>query len=874
MFRRKRKQSDFKAEIEAHLILETDRLREQGLGEAEAQTAARLAFGNVALANERFYEASPWSWWENLATDVRYALRGLARAPGFTAAVLAALALGIGANTALFTVVNTVLLQSLPYPNADRIVTIDRPQAAGVSVPMFTYWEQNNPGFIDLAAYQAGVSMNADSGDKPELVEVIKASRNYFRLFGGNPILGRTFAAEEDQPGGRPGLVISYGLWQRRLAGDRSILGKAIRLGGSLYTVIGVLAPGFHAYPPADVWMPLQADPNSVDQTHILTVSGRLSANTTLAKANSQMALIGKQYVQSHPQQLGGEDQIEVALMQEQMTGDIRPALLVLLGAVGLVLLIACANVANLLLARATGRQREIAVRIAIGAGRGRIVRQLLTESLLLAFIGGIAGLALGSWGVHALLKLSPGDLPRLQEMTSFPALDPWVAGFTFVLAAVTGVLFGVFPALALSRPDLASSLKESRGQGGTALKHNRVRGALVAAEVAVAVVLLCGAVLLIRSFAAMHNVRLGFDPHNLLTMQVSLAGSGYSESSKVDRLAREFEDRAVRIPGVESAAIASSLPLWSNMDMVFDIPGRPPIKGRKFTGDVQWRIVSAHYFDVLRIPLVSGRLLRAGELGRTVVINQTMAHKFWPDADPLGQTIMIGHGLGPLEQGVAEVVGVVGDVRELHLSRDAPSIMYQAPSQIPDSATLFLNSLEPKAVMVRTRPGVAAMSVSEAVQQALLAGDRLPATKVRTMEEAGLDSTARQNFNVMLLGLFATIALMLAAVGIYGVMSYTVEQRTHEIGIRAALGASRRHTLSLVLLQAFRMTLIGVAAGVAASFGFTRLMTAQLFGVKPSDPVTFVAVPLILLAVAIAAAFVPALRASSVNPIVALRHE
>ena len=620
--------------------------------------------------------------------------------------------------------------------------------------------------------------------------------------------------------------------------------------------------------------MPLQADANSRDQAHVLMVSGRLPRATTLVEANSWMAVIGQRYVQMHPQQLGNDDRLQVTPMQQQITGGIRPALLILLGAVGLVLMIACSNVANLLLARATGRQREIAVRAAIGAGRGRIVRQLLTESLLLALAGGALGVVLGSWGLRALLAFAPGDLPRIQEMASIPALDPWVAGFTILLAVVTGVLFGLFPAMWFSRTELASSLKESSGRACTGLEHNRTRSVLVAAEVAIAVVLLCGAVLLIRSFAAMHNMSLGFDPHNLLTMQVSLAGPGYSKSSDVDRFAQQFVERAERIPGVESAAIANALPLWGRQDMVFDIPGRPPIEGYKFTGDVQWRFVSPHYFDVLRIPLVSGRFLHEQEPGRTVVISQAMAHKYWPNTDPVGQTIFIGPGLGPaFEEGVTEIVGVVGDVRE-RLDGGPWSVMYQAPAQIPDGAMVVVNELQPDAIMVRTRPGVAPMSVSRAVQQALLAGDKLPAMKVRTMDQVSLDSTARQNFNLLLLGLFAAMALLLAAVGIYGVMSYSVEQRRHEIGIRMALGAGRSDVLNLMVIQGFRMTLIGVGIGILGALALTRFLSGLLFGVKPTDPLTFLVVALILTAVALLACYIPARRATKVDPMAALRYE
>jgi putative ABC transport system permease protein len=807
--------------------------------------------------------------------DLKHSLRVVRQSPSLTITVVAAIALGIGANTAMFTVINTVLLDRLPYPESDRIVDIARPGGGAISEPLFTYWEQNNPGFVHLSAYHAGASMNLNGGDRPELVETISASRNYFQLFGANPILGRAFTTAEDSPGGPRAMVLSYGLWQRRFGNDPAILSKTLTLGGAPYAIVGVLSPSFKPYPPADVWIPLQADPNSINYAGILTVSGRLSSGTTLAQANAQMAAIGKRYVESHSQALKNYTEIRVNFMRQQITGDVRPALLILLGAVVLVLLIACPNIANLLLTRAAARHREMAIRAALGAARGRIVGQLLTESLVLAFAGGTLGLVLGSWGVHFLVAFVPGNLPRLQEMAAIPALDPQVAGFTFLLTAVTGVLFGLVPAFHLSRTELTIALNESGGRQGAGLKQGRTRNLLVAAEVAIAVVLLCGAVLLIRSFAAMHSASLGFDPNNLLTMEVSLAGPGYSKSSRVDRLVRQFVERAERIPGVESAALASALPLWGRMDMIFDIPGRTPPEGRPFLADVQWRFVSAHYFDVLRIPLLSGRLMHEQEPGRTVVINQSMARKFWPGANPIGQTIFIGPGLGPTYQvGVTEIVGVVGDMRERLDQVDPQPVMYQTYSQIPDADMALVNGYEAGAVLIRTLPGVATVSISQAIQQALLADDQLPATKVRTTPQLSLDSTARQNFNLLLLGMFAAIALLLAAVGIYGVTSCSVEQRTHEIGIRTALGANRRSILSLVLAQVLRLTLAGIAAGVVASFALTRLLSAQLFEVKPLDPLTFAAVPLILLGVALLAGCLPARRVSRLDPLVALRHD
>ena len=840
-------------------------------GPQESPTIIKTTKRTPSRMNWSRYCAVLSGWLENPATEISYATRTLLKSPAFTLPVIGALALGIAANTAIFTVVNAVLLHPLPYPDSERIVRMGRP-TINASEPMFAFWEQNNPGFQDLSAYLPISGVNLTTGERPEVVDAIKASQNYFRLFGAIPIVGRTFTADDDRPSGPHVLVMSYGLWQHRFGGDSGILGKAVNLSGSSYTVIGVCSPAFKPEPAADVWIPLQADVNSTNQAHILMVSGRLPPGVTLEQANAMMRVLGKRYVETHPQQLGHDEALQVSYLARQMTSDVRPALLVLLGAVGLVLLIACANIANLLLARSIGRQREIAIRCAIGASRSRIIGQLLTEALLLALVGGALGLALGRAGVVGLLALAPPDLPRIQELASLPALDPAVTAFTLLVAIVTGLMFGLFPALQLSRPDLVSSLKESAGQAGGGLKHNRTRSLLVGAEVTIAVVLLCGAVLLIRSFIAMHRVELGFDPRQMLTMEI--APDTHLKSREVDVLVRELVDTVERIPGVESAAFASALPLWGQMDMVFDLPGHAPLEGFKFTGDVQWRFVSAHYFDELRIPLRSGRLFREQETAHTVIVSEAMAHKYWPNANPVGQTILIGDRLGPgFDEGQVLIVGVVGDVRE-RLQFGATPVMYQMPSQIPDRAFALVMNLEHSAMLVRTRSGVAPMSVAEPVKQALMTDANAAAAKVRTMDQVSLDSTARQNFSLLLLGIFAAMALLLAAIGIYGVMSYSVGQRTHELGIRSALGANRADILSLVLKQALRVAIAGIGVGIAAALGLTRFLRAQLFEITTTDPFTFAAVPAILLLIALAAAYRPAVRASRVNPVTALRQE
>ncbi len=564
--------------------------------------------------------------------------------------------------------------------------------------------------------------------------------------------------------------------------------------------------------------------------------------------------------------------------MQDHIIGGLRlrSSLLILLGAVSLVLLIACANVANLLLARALGRQKEMAIRSAVGAGRGRLVRQLLTESVLLAMAGGGLGLALGACGVRCLAARTPANLLFVQDLTGAPAVDPRVTGFVVALAVITGVLFGLFPALQIARTDLACSLKESSPGTDTDRDHYSARDILVVGEIAVAVVLVCGAMLLIRSFIALQRANTGFDPRNLLTMRVALAGPEYTNATVVSRLARQIEGRVDRIPGVEAAAMGSSLPYGPISDMIFDIPGRPPTKGYKFTGDVLWCFVSPQYFKTLKMPLMLGRSFREHEPAHTVIINEAMARKFWPKENPVGRSIVIGAGLGPaLDQGPTEIVGVVGKVPAWTWNGGTAPIMYQLWSQIPAGGLKVWSGLFPAAIAVRTKPGVAPMSVSRAVQRALRSGGfDLAAAQIQTMEQARLDSTPQMNLDGVLLGAFAAFALLLAAVGLFGVISYTVQQRTREIGIRMALGAQSEDVFKLIVGQGMRLALAGVCIGIVGALGLTRFLRSLLYGVKPTDPLTFAAVSLIPASVAFLACCIPARRATKVDPMVALRYE
>ena len=822
---------------------------------------------------------------ENFLADLRHSIRLLIKAPGFLLVAVAALALGIGANTAIFSVVNVVLLKPLPYPEPHRIMRIAREFKDGrgdsTSIPKFMAWRRSQ-AFDSMAIYDfVGPGLNLGGGDRPEQVKGVHVSAGYFRVFGISPSFGRTFTQEEDLPNGPKAAVLTYKSWKNRFGGDPGLIGKALMLSGESYTVVGVLPAGFEPDPPADVFIPLQADPNSVNQGHYLLCAGRLKPGVTLQAAKAQMKVLGEQFRAANPDVMDKNESVTVVPLQEALVGDVRPALLILVGAVGFVLLIACANVANLLLARATSRHREIAIRSAIGASRARLVRQFLTESILLAVASAAVGFVLGAWGVRVLLALSPGNIPLISDESHsaafVSALDWRVLLFTFGVALLTGIVFGLFPALHVSRLDVNSSLKETGGRSGTGLRHNRARGALVVSEMALALILLVGAALMIRTFVRLRNIQPGFDSHDVLTLQTSMTGGRYSTTAQMENLIRQAAQRIEGLPGVESAASAVMLPIEGGIDLPFTIEGRPLASGERFTGDVQWRSVSAHYFNVFKIPLLRGRVFDdrdTGKSARVVIINEAMAKKYWPKEDAVGKIITIGKGIGPeFEEPPRQIAGVVGSVRENGLTSGDQPVMYIPAGQVQDKLTRLANSVIPLSWAVRTAMDPLALSAS--IQHEFLAVDgQLPVSKIRTMEQVMSESTARQNFNMLLLSIFAGMALLLAAIGIYGLMSYTVEQRTQEIGIRMALGAGRSEMLRLVIVQGMRLTGIGVALGLAAAYGLTRLLASLLFGVKASDPLTFAVVAAILTSVALLASYIPARRATKVDPIIALRYE
>ncbi len=807
--------------------------------------------------------------------DLRYACRLLLKSPGFTAVAALTLALGIGANTAIFTLINSVLLRPLPYPESERLLLAQRRFPRGtaptISIPRFDYWRRNNRVFKHLAAFDilgAGYNLTAPDAD-PERLKGVRATADFFKVIGVSPALGRGFLPEEDLPGGPRVVVITHGLWQRRFGGDAGLIGRRLTLGGEPYTVVGIMPPDFQFFPEADLWTPLQPLVKPTDQANYLLCLGRLRNGITPEQAQAQMDLVARQFRQEHPNLVSPTEGVALGTLQELLVGNIRPALLVLMAAVGCVLLIACANVANLLLARAASRGKEIAVRVALGAGRLRLLRQLLIESALLAVAGGALGVLLGYWGLKALLAASPAQIPLVRI-----GMDLRVLGFSLAVSLLTGVVFGLVPALHASRPDLNETLKEGVGRTTAGGGRRTLGSLLVVAETALALVLAVSAGLLIETFARLRAVPAGFDPRNVLTMQMSLTGARFSTTPQLDAFFRKVLQRLEVLPGVEAAAAVPTLPLELGPDVPYEIEGRSDNQNNP---NSQWRNITPNYFRVMKIPLLRGRYFNDGDTGQSppvIIVNQTFARRFWGDRDPIGERITLGRVMGKdFAEPPRQVVGVVGDLREQGLDRPVPLTMFVPCSQVPSAFTALLFRLVPVTWVVRTSGEP--FSLAQAIQREILSVDRgQPVANIRSMEQVMAGSIARQSFNMLLLGVFAGLALLLAAVGMYGVMAYSTSQRTHEMGIRVALGAGRSQVARLVLGEGLRLALAGVLIGLGGAFGLTRLLASLLFGVRPTDPATFGAVSVLLLTVALAACYLPARRAMRTDPLTALRYE
>jgi putative ABC transport system permease protein len=869
-------------ELAQHLDDVYQRALKSGATEAEAKSTAlrELATDDFMQKemrrSETPYKESPVAggptqsnFLTDLLHDLRYAARLQRKNPGFTIIAVIALALGIGANTAIFSVVNTVLLRPLPYKDPERLVMVwedatkhgyprDTPAAAN-----FVDWRDQSQVFEGMAAI-ADTSFNLTGSGEPERLEGRRVSANMFPLLGVEPQIGRVFTAAEDQPGAQRVVLLSHALWQRRFGGDPGIVGQSLTLNGETYVVVGVM-PARFKFPSSDdqAWVPIAFTQEEAGNrnTHYLEVLARLKSGVSLSQAQSEMSTIAARLQQQYPQQNADLGAV-VQPLHEHLVGDIKPALLVLLGAVGLVLLIACANVANLLLARAAVRQKEIAVRVALGARRWRLIRQFLTESVLLSTLGGLVGLAIAYGGMVLLKAFIPENISQARAIS----IDLKVLSFTLLVSVATGLIFGLTPAIQAARFNQIETLKEGGRDAATGGGGKRLRGLLVMAEVAISLVLLIGAGLLINSFLRLRNVDPGFRAENLLTMKIVLPEPKYEEMERRSAFYTELIQRVQSLAGVRSAALTTNLPLYRQGNSIgINIEGRPaPPPGQELI--VVTRIISPGYFDTMSIPLLRGRQLTDQDTETTpnvVVISETMARRFWPGEDAVGRRIAVGRIRSPADW--VQVIGVAKDVRQFELNAEPKPQMYLTHRQF--------GFFDLRDLVVKT--DVDPASLAATVRKAVWEIDKdQPVSNIQTMEQILADSIARQRFSMMLLAIFAAVALVLAAVGIYGVMSYSVAQRTHEIGIRMALGAQTGAVLKLAVGYGMKLVMAGIVIGLIAAFALTRVMSTLLFGVTATDPTTFALISLLLIAVAVLASYLPARRATRVNPIIALRYE
>ena len=819
---------------------------------------------------------------ETLLQDLRYGVRVLLTRPGFTIVAIIALALGIGANSAIFSVVNGVVLRALPYKDPDRLMMVwsRRPMLQAreglseypVSAADFIDWRDRNQSFEEIAAFHSQ-PFNLTGAGEPEYLGGVRASANLFSLLGIEAQQGRTFLPEEDQPGAGHVVAISDGLWKRRFGADPNIVGQKLILNDEPYTVVGVLPKDFqfprkgelpagYQFPrQADFYTPLAWTPAQATNRgrNFLAVVGRLKAGFTMQQAQTDVDAIAEQLRQEYPQANANKD-IFIVSLHQQAVGKVRNALLVLLGAVGFVLLIACANVANLLLARAATRHKEFAIRTALGASRRRVIRQLLTESILLSLLGGVAGLLISLWGTDLLLAISPGNLPRTDSVS----IDGRVLAFTFALSVLTGIVFGLAPAIQVSKPDLNDALKEGGRASSIGFRHNRFRSLLVVSEIALSLVLLIGAGLMIRSFIRLLNVDPGLNPDHLLTLDVALPRNKYTGPQQV-AFFQQIIDRARAIPGVESAGTAYPLPLSGGEEgLGLGIENRTALPGEPFIAGGRW--VSADYLKVMGIALIQGREFTEGDginSPRVVMINEAMAHRYWPDEDAIGKRIAFDQVNG--QPNWREIVGINRDVRHTSLDSDPQPEMFIPFTQFP---TFFMT------LVLRTSGGDPLSFVAAARNEVLAVKNDQPISNVHKMQDLLANSVAQRRFNMLLLGVFAMIALLLSAVGIYGVMSYSVAQRSHEIGVRMALGAQSSDVLALVVKQGMTLALAGLGIGLAVAFVVTRIMASLLYEISATDPLTFAIIALLLGSVAFLACYLPARRATKVDPMIALRYE
>jgi len=877
--RRRALADDLATELDDHAARLTERYMREGMDLDRARAAARQHLGNVTRLREDIHDMTGFPWLDQLAHDIAHGVRQIRRAPAVAAVLIVTLALGIGANSAIFSVVNAVLLRPIPAPEPDHVVVLSTKYPEGsnyfTSDQKFNLWRRETALLQDISGNRRGV-VNLTKIDRPEQAEAAWVTENYFRLYGISLAKGRAFAAGETLPHGPPVAVLSDGLWKRSFGADPQIVGKRISVSDLDYEIVGVAAPGVQTLSgdPTDIWLPLAVEPVSTNQIHYFVTEARLAPGVGLSAVNSRLAVVAEQFRRDFPNAvaMGPQSTFAAQLSRDAYVANIRPSLLVLFGAVTLVLLIACVNVANLQVARVLARQREIAIRTALGASRGGIVRQLIAESLPLALVGGTLGLLVGNAGMHALLAFSPGSVPRVGTTGAGVTIDTRVVLFTALVSLATALAAGIGPALTGTRIDTNGILKD--GALGSAPRYLKVRSLLIVSELAIAVMLLIGAGLLIHSFVSLRSVDPGIAVNDVLTVRMSLSGPRFAKTEAVDRLIRSSVAGIEATPGVTSAAYTSYVPLEGGAIFPYIIDGRP-LTG-PFHGFGPWTSVSPHYFDVFAIRLVRGRVFTDADghnAPGVVIINEALAARSWPDADPLHARIFVGKGTGPeFDEPAREIVGIVANVHDGPLDRAPQPTMYVPAAQLTDglNARIVRGSV---AWVIHTAVGtqVSTAALEHALTQS---SGGLPVTRVRTMADVLARTTTRPAFNTWLLVVFAVLALLLASIGVYGLIAYAARQREPEIAIRMALGADGSAMRNLLLRSCAVLTGAGLAIGIVASWAGARVLTAFLYGVSPRDPVAFVVAPAILALVTLAAVWVPANRVTKANPAELLRME
>jgi predicted permease len=865
---------ELEEEMRLHRELKERELIADGTEAEEARYAAARAFGNTTALSESGHEAWGWRWLEDFAQDLRFGARMLRKNPGFTTTAVLTLALGIGANTAIFSVVNAVLLQPLPYRDPGRLVWADeytpRMNDSAVANPEYTNWKLNNQSFAAMAALGGGMPMNLTRVGKPEQVDSAQVTPNLLATLGVQPAIGRAFSEDEGRPGGSLAAILTDGMWKRKFGADANIVGKGITLDQESYTIVGVLPPGFRfperGFKP-EILVAFQLPPKvdwATTRMTLTQVIGRLKQGVTMEQANADLATLSKQSDAAMPAMFAHVRdglQVRTTELRDKLVGDVRPTLLILLVAVGVVLLIACVNIANLQLARTANRQKELAVRAAIGASRTRLLRQLLTEGGLIALLGGVLGLAGAAGGVRLLQLYAPENFLQVERI----AMDRWVLLFTLAITCVTVALFGAIPSLRASQPDVDAKLKGGRPTATSGGGQRRLRGALAVCELALAVVLLTASGLLIRSFVLLSNVDPGFDARQVLTVVTVLPMNKYKEAVQRNAFFDEVLRKLNGMPGVRSAGVTTSLPLTNfDQERMFTLEGQPdrPIAA---VPAVVAEDVSPRYFETLRVPLLAGRVFEerdAKSNTHSVIINQAFVQKYLGKQEAVGKRMRLGPQGAPWET----IVGVVGSVRRAKLDRGADPEIY-----LPHGRGGMPEILAGFAVRTESDPGSLASAIRDVVQEV---DPEQPVFDVRTMEQRIADAASGTRFNATLLGFFGFVALALAAVGVYGVIAYSVAERTHEIGIRVALGASSGDVAGMVMGQGTAMTAAGLVLGLGGAMLATRYLASLLYGITPRDPVTLGGAAMTLGVVALAACYIPARRAMRVDPMVALRHE